>query len=144
MEDFIGIIKMFAGTFAPQGWEFCDGRLLSIAQYTALFSLLGTTYGGNGVTNFALPDLRGRVPVGTGQGPQLTYITLGETGGIQFNTLTSQQIPAQVVVVNNDPNADSAINVLAPSGANHPHLNMPPYLGINFIICVSGLYPARP
>jgi microcystin-dependent protein len=94
MEEFIGIIKIFAGNFAPRGWALCNGQILSIAQNTALFSILGTTYGGNGMTTFALPDLRGRAPIGTGQGPGLSNFMLGETGGVESVTLTTGQIPA--------------------------------------------------
>jgi microcystin-dependent protein len=93
-EPFIGEIRMFAGNFAPRGWAFCDGQLLSIAQNTALFSILGTTYGGNGQTTFALPDLRGRVPVGPGQGPGLSSITPGESSGSESVTLLISNMPA--------------------------------------------------
>ncbi|RYZ19963.1 MAG: phage tail protein [Chitinophagaceae bacterium] len=99
MEPFVAEIKIFAGNFAPQGWFFCDGSLLPIAQYSALFSLLGTTYGGNGQNTFALPDLRGRVPMhaGAGQpGPGLPAHSLGEMGGSQTNTLTAANLPAHV------------------------------------------------
>src|SRR5687768_17205054 len=93
-EPFIAEIVMFAGNFAPRGWAFCQGQILSIAQNTALFSLLGTTYGGNGQTTFALPDLRGRVPVGTGQGPGLPNVLLGEVSGTPTVTLLTTQLPA--------------------------------------------------
>ncbi len=93
-EPFIGQIMMFAGNFAPKGWMFCEGQLLSIAQNSALFSILGTTYGGNGQTTFALPDLRGRVPIQPGQGPGLSPYTLGQMGGVENVTLLSTQIPA--------------------------------------------------
>ena len=91
---FIGQITLFAGNFAPRGWAFCNGQLLSIAQNTALFSILGTTYGGNGQTTFALPDLRGRVPVHAGQGPGLSNYDLGQQGGAESVTLTTAQMPA--------------------------------------------------
>src|ERR1041385_1895796 len=91
---FLGAICMFGFNFAPRGWAFCNGQILSIAQNTALFSLLGTTYGGNGQTTFALPDLRGRVPVGTGQGPGLPSIQLGEVSGEPTHTLIITEIPA--------------------------------------------------
>lgn len=94
MDPFIGEIKMFAGNFAPRGWAFCHGQLLPIAQNAALFSLLGTTYGGNGTTDFALPDLRGRVPVGFGQGPGLTNRSLGQASGAESVTLQVSQLPA--------------------------------------------------
>lgn len=95
MDPFIAEIKMFAGTFAPQGWFFCDGSLLPIAQYSVLFSLLGNNFGGDGVTNFALPDLRGRVPVhaGSGAGPGLQQVMLGQVGGTTTNTLNVQNMP---------------------------------------------------
>lgn len=93
-EPFLGEIRMFSGNFAPSGWALCDGQLLSIAQNTALFSILGTTFGGNGQTTFALPDLRGRVPMGWGQGPGLSPRTLGEQGGSETVTLIANQMPA--------------------------------------------------
>lgn len=93
-EPFIGQIMMFAGNFPPRGWQFCQGQILSIAQNTALFSILGTTYGGNGQTTFALPDLRGRYPMQPGQGPGLSPRTLGEQGGTENVTLISTQMPA--------------------------------------------------
>jgi microcystin-dependent protein len=91
---FIAEIRMFAGNFAPRGWAFCQGQILSIAQNTALFSLVGTTYGGNGQTTFALPDFRGRVPVGTGQGPGLPPVNLGQLSGEAAHTLTINELPA--------------------------------------------------
>lgn len=93
-EPFIGEIRMFAGNFAPRGWAFCNGQLLSIAQNSALFSILGTTYGGNGQTTFALPNLQGRVPMHWGAGPGLTPRTLGETSGTEHVTLLASQMPA--------------------------------------------------
>ena len=93
MEPYIGEIKMFAGTFAPSGWQLCNGQLLSISQNTALFSLLGTTYGGNGTTTFALPDLRGRAPIHQGQGNGLSNYVLGEVIGTENVTLSQQQMP---------------------------------------------------
>ncbi|WP_338874749.1 tail fiber protein [Spirosoma sp. SC4-14] len=93
MEPYIGQIQLFAFNFPPKNWAFCDGRLLSIAQNQALFSLIGTTYGGDGITTFALPDLRGRTPIGFGQGPGLTYREMGETSGSETVTLISTQMP---------------------------------------------------
>jgi microcystin-dependent protein len=93
-EPFLGSIVLFAGNFPPRGWAFCNGQILSISQNTALFSILGTTYGGNGVTTFALPDLRGRAPIHFGQGPGLTNYVLGENGGVEDVTLVETQLPA--------------------------------------------------
>jgi microcystin-dependent protein len=115
MNPFLGQIMLFGGNFAPQGWAFCDGTLLSIAQNTALFSILGTTYGGNGTTNFALPDLRGRAAVGFGNGPGLSPYVLGQSTGAETVTLTVGQIPAHSHLV--AANAASG-NVSSPSGAD--------------------------
>jgi microcystin-dependent protein len=175
-DPFIAEIKMFAGTFAPRGWAYCQGQLLSIAQNTALFSLLGTTYGGNGQTTFALPDLRGRVPVGTGQGPGLPNVTLGEMSGQPTHTLIITEMPAHNhaaqasaysssgnstspagnswatstsrdnVYSNTAPNAPMAANTVTVgiAGGSQPHNNMQPYLGMNYIIALEGIYPSRP
>jgi microcystin-dependent protein len=173
---------MFAGNFAPRNWAFCQGQILSIAQNTALFSLLGTTYGGNGQTTFALPDFRGRVPVGTGQGPGLPGVTLGEMSGTPTHTLIITEMPAHNHVVTttitgtgatansgspgsgipatssslslyvnssvNPPlNRPLASNVASSTatiaGGSQPHNNMQPYLGMNFIIALQGVYPSR-
>src|SRR6185295_12464655 len=99
-EPFIGMIVMFAGNFAPRNWAFCNGQLLSIAQNTALFSILGTTYGGDGRTTFALPDLRGRVPIHPGQGPGTSNYSLGQQGGVENVTVTQNQLPAHSHGVN--------------------------------------------
>ena len=93
-EPFVGEVRVFAGNFAPAGWAFCNGQLLQISTNTALFSLLGTNYGGNGLSSFALPDLRGRLPIHPGQGPGLSLRTLGELGGSETQTLTTSQIPS--------------------------------------------------
>ncbi len=93
MDEYLGIIKLFAGNFAPKGWMYCNGQILNINQNTALFSLLGTTYGGNGTTTFALPDLRGRAAIGQGQGGGLQNYNLGQTGGSESVTLLAQQMP---------------------------------------------------
>jgi microcystin-dependent protein len=114
-EPFIGQIMIFGGNFAPQGWAFCNGQLLSISQNTALFSLLGTTYGGNGTTTFALPDLRGRAAVGFGQGPGLSNYDLGESTGSETVTLTAGQMPAHSHLVAAN---DAPANVQSPSGAD--------------------------
>ena len=175
---FIAEIVMFAGNFAPRGWAFCQGQILSISQNTALFSLLGTTYGGNGQTTFALPDLRGRVPVGTGQGPGLSNISLGEVAGEANHTLITQEIPAHdhLVGANTSPantanptgnslavgqvtvsgatelasmyvSANPNVNLNAATGGlaggSQPHNNMQPYLGMNYIIALQGIFPSR-
>ncbi len=172
-EPFIGEISIFAGNFAPRGWAFCQGQILSIAQNTALFSLLGTTYGGNGQTTFALPDLRGRVLVGPGQGPGLQPYSMGQTGGQENVTLNITQMPAhnhavQMNVSNSPGNfAEPGGHYLAASdqrnhqytdqagggalagglvniaGGSQPHENRQPYLCINFIIALEGIYPSR-
>ncbi|TCJ12642.1 phage tail protein [Flaviaesturariibacter flavus] len=180
MDPYIGEIRMFAGTFAPRGWMFCTGQLLSIAQNSALFSILGTNYGGDGVSTFGLPNLAGRVPVGTGQGPGLSRKELGQMGGTESVTLLSNQMPAHthgfaVSNTNGDTTVPAAGAVLAvvntggrepeqhpaylasgtpntplnpasvqPAGGSQPHDNMMPYLGMNYIIAVEGLYPPRP
>jgi microcystin-dependent protein len=170
---------MFAGNFAPRGWALCQGQIMSIAQNTALFSLLGTTYGGNGQTTFALPDLRGRTPIGTGQGPGLSPKVLGEVGGTETVTLIANQMPAhnhtigastspgnianpngntlavgQVTVgggtelVNmyasgTNPNVLLNVQTASIAGGSQPHDNMQPYLGMNFIIALVGIFPSR-
>jgi microcystin-dependent protein len=180
MEGTIGEVRLFAGNFAPQNWAFCQGQLLAISTNTALFSILGTTYGGNGQTTFALPDLRGRVPVGTGQGPGLPNTTLGEMSGEPTHTLIITEMPAHNHVAQAQVNASSSQGTTAsPGGAiparssardnlystgasdttmssaaaqvtvgvaggSQPHNNMQPYLGLNYIICLYGIYPSRP
>jgi microcystin-dependent protein len=164
-EPFIGEIQMFAGNFAPRAWAFCNGQILSIAQNTALFSILGTTYGGNGTTTFALPDLRGRVPMHTGQGPGLTNRNLGEQGGTEAVVLSQQELPAHTHTLNG---STGAVNTTRPTGAvpakggsystanpdtqmaapgvvgnNQPHDNMPPTLAVSFIISLQGIFPSR-
>jgi microcystin-dependent protein len=161
---FIGSITLFAGNFAPRGWAFCNGQLLPINQNTALFSLLGTTYGGNGMTTFALPDLRGRVPTHAGQGPGLSPYTLGESAGSESVTLTAAQMPAHnhaQPATNAEQGTSRPGNAvpakggvyagasdgsaMAPSsaaGGGLPHDNRAPYLALNFIIALQGIYPA--
>lgn len=172
MDEFLGIIKQFAGNFAPRGWALCQGQILSIAQNTALFSILGTTYGGNGQTTFALPDFRGRCPIGQGQGPGLPAVSLGEVSGSTSVTLLGTNMPsfgASVTLkgstrtevtgspLNAIPAAGGSYDNAAPagnqvnmapqqivvSGGNQPVSIMQPYLGINFIICIEGLFPSR-
>jgi len=167
-EPFVGEIRMFAGNFAPRGWAFCDGQLLPISQNTALFSLIGTTYGGDGRSTTALPDLKGRAPMQPGRGPGLTARRLGERGGVETVTLSEAQIPnhkhtltganevASQAAVNNNylargtqmyhPPTDlaaMATQSLPETGGSQPHNNMQPYLTINFIIALVGLYPSR-
>jgi microcystin-dependent protein len=171
-EAYIGSIVLFAGNFAPRGWAFCQGQLLSISTNTALFSILGTTYGGNGQTTFALPDLRGRVPMGQGQGPGLTNVTLGEQGGSESVTLMPSQMPMHSHAVacdttatgSADPagaypgnpgslsgtelygstaNGTMAPNMISPAGGSQPFSVQQPYLGLNYIICLEGIFPSR-
>lgn len=160
---------MFGGNYAPRGWAFCAGQLLPIAQNTALFSILGTTYGGNGTTTFALPDLRGRVPMSSGTGQGLTPRTLGEMAGEENHTLISTEMPAHnhqarcnnsgaasgrpegaVPGVSGSAIYDSASDgtamnaqMITPAGGSQPHNNMQPYTVVNFIIALEGIFPPR-
>jgi microcystin-dependent protein len=161
---------MFGGNFAPRGWALCNGQLLSIAQNTALFSLLGTTYGGDGITTFALPDLRGRVPMHAGQGPGLTDRLLGERSGEESHVLTTDELPTHrhglfadtaVATLTRPGTAFIARNAagipafgsagigymalgsVGYTGENQPHNTMQPYLTVNFIIALTGIYPPR-
>ena len=179
MEGTIAEIRMFAGTFAPRNWAFCNAQILSIASNTALFSLLGTTYCGNGQTTFALPDFRGRVAVGTGTGPGLPNVVLGELAGTPTVTLLTTNMPAHThqvtgninVQANNDTanissdptgkrlaatsnytnNTDSLVNLAstpvnitsASTGGSQPFSIIPPYLGMNYVICMFGIFPSR-
>ena len=170
-QPFVGEIRMFAGNFAPQGWAFCDGQLLAVSQNDALFSLLGTIYGGDGRTTFGLPDLRGRLPIHPGTGPGLSPRRLGSKGGAEKVTLTVNQLPSH----NHDfkgtndlaasPNPES--NVVARSttvdayikndvvnqslnstslthiGGSRDHTNLMPFLCVHFIIALYGIYPSR-
>ena len=164
-EPFLGSILLFGGNFAPRGWAFCNGQLLPINQNTALFSLLGTTYGGNGQTTFALPDLRGRTPIHFGQGPGLSNYSEGEMGGAESVTLISTQMPAHQHTQpasngdegTNRPNGAvparggvytpaSDGSALAPTtiaGGNQPHENSAPFLALNYIIALEGIFPSR-
>ena len=167
-EPFLGEIRMFAGTFAPQGWAFCDGQLLSVSQNDALFSLLGTTYGGDAISTFALPDMRGRVPVHEGQGPGLSPRMLGSKGGYEQHSLTVNQLPShshnQQGFTNEATSADpagglaaraqnitygpltSAVpmhgSAISSAGGGQSHDNIQPFLCIHFIIALAGLYPS--
>ena len=169
MEAFIGQIVIWPVTFAPVGWNFCDGTLLSIAQYDALFNLLGTTYGGDGQSTFAVPDLRGRVPIHVSN----SY-SLGQQGGVESVTLTTNQIPGHGhdysastnpvnvaspanAVVGATPadgskgwvlrigggSADFAGPAIGVAGGGQPHDNMQPYQCVNYIICLEGIYPSQ-
>ncbi len=170
MEPFIGQIMIFGGNFPPKGWAFCDGSLLAIASNTALFSILGTMYGGNGTTTFGLPDLRGRVPIGMGQGPGLGNYVEGQMGGEVNHTLLVTEMPAHNHVISaatssegastNQPgsnipgsapayqstgNADGSLGGITcgPSGSSQPHNNMQPYTAMNYIIALQGIFPSR-
>ena len=176
MDPFVAEIIMFAGGFAPRGWAFCDGQLLPMYSNTALYSLMGTTYGGNGTTNFALPDLRGRVAIHPGQGPGLSSYILGQSDGTESVTLLGSQIPAHAhtgtvrvgAEGNGDPTTIASGSFLGNAtdtmyrtvdggnpanavkgvqtdiaGGNLAHPNIQPYLCINFIIALEGIYPSR-
>ena len=178
MEPFIAQIILFAGNFAPRGWAFCQGQILSIAQNTALFSLLGTTYGGNGQTTFALPDLRGRTPIHPGQGPGLSNFVLGQAAGVESVSLLLTNMPAHNHTVTVTPRAvseagdtsDPTNAYLANSGAldrefkttgtfvnmgpsaagsssvaggSQPFQIRNPYLALNYIIALEGIFPSR-
>jgi microcystin-dependent protein len=171
MDPFVAEIRIFPFNFAPKGWAWCDGQLLPLSQNTALFSLLGTTYGGDGKSNFALPDLQGRAPMHPGQGPGLSLHDLGETGGSETVTLLESEIPAHAhqLRVSSDsadqpaPNAARSLarsnggfawnptltaatfngNALAPAGGDQPHNNMQPYLTLYFCIALQGVFPPR-
>ena len=173
MEPFIGQVLLFAGNFAPRGWAFCNGQLLPIAQNQALFSILGTMYGGDGRTTFALPDLRGRVPVHPGQGPGLSNYKIGEKGGAEKETLTPAQIPAHQheykdkTATHGTPSptgsyyfsvgsswgkplpnmpdavAEESVGNTSSVGSSEPHNNLPPYQCLNYIIALQGIYPSR-
>lgn len=166
MEPFIGQLMCVGFNYAPKGWALCEGQLLSIASNPALFSLLGTTYGGDGVSTFALPDLRGRMPLGFGQGPGLQNYVQGQNAGSETVTLTESQMPAHSHTVrcsSGDPSDNTPINgvpaaggsysltadtnmgavMIQPTGGNQPHSNMQPYLVMNWIIALQGVFPPR-
>jgi len=135
----IGEVRLFAGNFAPRGWALCHGQLIAISQNTALFSIIGTTYGGDGRDTFALPDLRGRVPVGSGWGgPDLSGYSDGQIGGTESLYLTSSMVMAS----EDGKTAVSAVSAV--DSGTERYNNMQPYLAINYIICLEGNYPSRP
>jgi microcystin-dependent protein len=169
-QPYIGEVRIFAGNFAPQGWAFCDGQLMPISENDALFTLIGTTYGGDGEVTFALPDLRGRVPIHMGQGPSGITHQIGEAAGVEQVTLTSQQIPAHnhawlastgggtsntpqnnVVAAPavtklyrlTNPGDALAATVVQPTGGSQPHENLMPYIAINYIISLFGIFPTQ-
>ena len=151
MEGYIGEIRLFAGNFAPRHWEYCHGQMLPISNHSALFSIVGTTYGGDGRTTFALPDLRGRVPLGSGTAPGLTDHRLGQKGGSESNTLELNQLPVQstgatAITKTRLQVATGSISLKTEQLQSiHPNRvnNMQPWLGVNFIICVEGIFPSR-
>jgi microcystin-dependent protein len=154
-DQFIGEIRLFAGNFAPTGWAFCNGQLLPLSQNTALFSLLLTAYGGDGLSTFALPDLRDRVPIHSGQGPGLSDRLLGSTGGNATISLKGKHVPTHTHPAASTPGTtDDPTGAVPARGGNYaavgptftdgePHNNLPPYLGLTFIIALQGIYPAR-
>jgi microcystin-dependent protein len=169
-DQFVAEIRIFACNFAPKSWAFCDGQLLSISQNTALFSLLGTTYGGDGTHNFALPNLQGRVPMHPGQGPGLSFRDLGESAGEDTVTLLATELPTHAHSANcnagmgdqygppgnywatdaggnneYDTNATTtmAAGAVQNAGGGQPHDNLQPYLTLNFCIAMQGVYPPR-
>jgi microcystin-dependent protein len=173
MDPFVAEIRIFPFNFAPKGWAFCDGQLLPLSQNTALFSLLGTTYGGDGKSTFALPDMQGNAPMHPGQGPGLSLHDLGETGGSETVTLLESEIPAHAHSLmasgtssskpNPSGNAIARVQsgatpyvppagapltpfsdqALAPAGGDQPHNNMQPYLTLSFCIALQGVFPPR-
>ena len=180
MEGTLGEIRMFAGSFAPKNWAFCDGQQLQIKTNNALFLIIGAVYGGDGKNTFYLPDFRGRMPIGQGQGKGLLQRTIGEKGGVETITLTEANMPPHKhgFMVSTLPTATPAVNktnlakdsilgdypaatpvyykkttgdaltkmhpdVISTVGDSKPHTNMPPFLGINFIICLIGDFPQK-
>jgi microcystin-dependent protein len=152
-EQFIGEVRLFAGNFAPRGWAFCNGQSMPVSQYAALYSVLGTTYGGNGINTFNLPDLRGRVPfhAGYSQGPGLSTVLPGEVGGIETNTVLPPNVSAKTENVSLDTKttgrdgAPMVVTSVVMNNSTPPQVitNRPPYLGMNYIICIEGYYPSR-
>lgn len=169
-QPYVGEIRMFAGNFAPAGWMLCEGQLISIAENETLFNLIGTTYGGDGQETFALPDLRGRVPIHFGNGSTGSNYTFAQAGGVESVTLTTQQIPTHThslvattdladtgnpgnaqfstnpagskIFSNSNPTLALNPTTITPSGGNQAHDNFQPYLCVNFIISLFGLFPS--
>lgn len=167
---FLGEIRLFSGNFAPRGWAFCNGQLLDISINSALYALLGTTYGGDGMTTFGLPDLRGRVPVGQGQGPGLSNRVIGQLAGTEAVTLAANQLPQHThapravpssatqtspangtwavtggppAYSSGSPGAAMSSSAIGSAGGGQPHENMIPFLGLSFIIATEGIFPSR-
>ncbi len=173
MDPFVAEIRIFPFNFAPKGWAFCDGQILPLSQNTALFSLLGTTYGGDGKSNFALPNMQGNAPMHPGQGPGLSLHDLGETGGSDTVSLLESEIPSHlhtmmaftglgnrlvpggnsisretgantfIAATANPPQVNMSDNAVTPAGGDQPHNNLQPYLTLNFCIALQGVYPPR-
>lgn len=170
-EAFLGEIRMFAGNFAPKDWMFCNGAILPISRNTALFAILGTSFGGDGKTNFQLPNFADTVPMGTGAGPGLTPRLVGQSGGTAMVTLTSQEMaahthaPATFAGAGQETSPEGAVwssssgrdnqfaqgtpdvqmaNVMGSAGGGLPHENRAPFLAVSYIICVNGIFPTRP
>jgi len=149
LDPFIGEIQMFAGNFAPRGWALCNGQLLPIVTYQSLFSIIGTSYGGDGMTTFGLPDLRGRVPIHVGSGPGLSTYTLGQKGGSESTThahSTTDEVHSHELIGAPGGSGLAATTVArASSGVASTNIpNQPPFLSINFIIALEGIFPPRP
>ena len=167
---YLGEIRIFGGNFAPAGWAFCQGQLMPISQYSAVFALLGTTYGGDGQSTFALPDLRSRLPIHQGQGPGLSNYAIGQAAGVENITLTTNQLPAHAHSVagatgstspstspvgnvwtdwsdfqysDQTPNALMSGSATTSAGNGQPHSNIPPVLTLNYIIALAGIFPSR-
>jgi microcystin-dependent protein len=171
MDPFVAEVRIMTTNFAPTGWAFCNGQIMPISQNTALFSLLGTNFGGNGTSNFALPNFQGVAPIAVGQGPGLSQYVTGETGGEQSVTVLSTQMPSHNHAALADPsdglpgpggnawggalkggkslyapsgsNVPMSPNAIGITGGSQPHNNLCPYLALNFCIALSGVFPAR-